>query len=112
MSIKYDEEHPPVARKVLCVDFDATLFPWGELNSNEPPIQGAVQAVRAFKDAGYKIVIFSSRMSPTWWAAEGWANDFMTNYNSDSGDTVIKFVITTPPSDVTVPSLTWSFSYA
>lgn len=77
-AIEYDEEHPPVARKVLCIDFDATIFPWGELNSEEPPIIGATTAINAFKKAGYKIIIFSSRMSPTWWAAEGWANDRMT----------------------------------
>jgi hypothetical protein len=80
LTIKYDEEHPPVARKVVCIDFDATIFPWGELNSEEPPLQDAIETIRAFKDAGYRIVIFTSRMSPTWWRAEGWANDFMTHH--------------------------------
>lgn len=77
--IQYDEEHPPVARKVMCIDFDATLFPWGELNGTEPPMPGAIAFVKAAKAAGYRIVILTSRMSPTWWIAEGWANDRMTH---------------------------------
>lgn len=62
---------PPVGQKVICVDFDGTLFQWGDLYEKMPPFQGAVDAMRAFKSAGYEIVIFTSRMSPTWWEAEG-----------------------------------------
>lgn len=62
---------PPVGQKVICVDFDGTLFQWGDLYEKLPPFNGAVDAVRAFKKAGYEIVIFTSRMSPTWWEAEG-----------------------------------------
>ena len=62
---------PPVAKKVICVDFDGTLFQWGDLYEKKPPFVGAVDAVRALKRAGYTIVIFTSRMSPTWWHAEG-----------------------------------------
>jgi hypothetical protein len=76
--IDYDETHPPVARKVVCIDFDGTLFPWGELNATSEPLFDAVETVRAFKGAGYRIVIFTSRMSPTWWIAEGWPNDDYT----------------------------------
>lgn len=72
-------------------------------------------------DGNVQVTVDSSLPSPSiLLSADGGATfnawisitDFMTNYNSDSGDTVIKFVITTPPSDVTVPSLTWSFTYA
>jgi hypothetical protein len=61
---------PTVARNVLCIDFDGTLFPWEPLDGRSPPLPGAVRAVIAFKNAGYRIVIFTSRLSKTWWAAE------------------------------------------
>lgn len=76
--VERDEEHPPVARGVVCVDFDATLFPWGMLDADDPPFDGAVDALRAFKDAGYTIIIFTSRLSPTWHRAEGW--DALASY--------------------------------
>jgi hypothetical protein len=62
---------PPVAEKVMCVDFDGTLFKWGDLKEKTPPFVGAVQALRDFSAAGWEIVIFTSRMSPTWWDHEG-----------------------------------------
>src|SRR6187399_1684485 len=61
---------PPVARKVLCVDFDGTLFRWGPLDDDSPPLPGAVEAVDAFVLAGYTVVIYTSRLSPTWWRHE------------------------------------------
>jgi hypothetical protein len=78
-SIVSDREHPPVAEGVICIDFDATLFPWGGISDDIQPLPGAVETVKALKDKGYKIVIFTSRMSPTWWKAEGWENDMYTN---------------------------------
>jgi hypothetical protein len=65
---------PPVAEKVICVDFDGTLFQWGNLHEKTPPFTGAIDAMRKFKAAGWEIVIFTSRMSPTWWVAEGWTD--------------------------------------
>lgn len=62
---------PPVAKGVICVDFDGCLFQWGDLHAKTPPFMGAVNALRAFKAHGYEIVILTSRMSPTWWASEG-----------------------------------------
>lgn len=51
----------------LCIDFDATLFPWGPLfNWESEPLPGAVEAMRALADAGYSLYIFSSRMSQEW----------------------------------------------
>ena len=43
----------------------------GDRYDKTPPFVGAVDAIRAFKSAGYTIVIFTSRMSPTWWESEG-----------------------------------------
>lgn len=63
---------PPVGENVICVDFDGTLFEWGDLYEKMPPFQGAVQALRGFKNQGFEIVIFTSRLSPTWWESEGW----------------------------------------
>jgi hypothetical protein len=52
------------------VDFDKTIRPWGDLISWESPLPGAAAAVRDLKAAGYEVVILTSRLSPTWWAAE------------------------------------------
>jgi len=57
---------PPVARGVICVDFDGTLFPWAALDDDSDPFPGAVRAVKAFAKAGYRIIIFTSRASHTW----------------------------------------------
>jgi hypothetical protein len=62
---------PPVAEKVICVDFDGTLFEWGDLEQKTQPFIGAVQVMRDLRKAGWEIVIFTSRLSPTWWEAEG-----------------------------------------
>lgn len=75
--------HSPVAAKVVCVDFDATLFPWGELfNPNAKPLPGAADAVRAFADAGFDVVIFTSRMSRQWLQYAGENRDAHYSYIS------------------------------
>lgn len=58
-------------RKTVCIDFDATIYPWAELWHDSPPLPGAVAAVRKMRHDGWRIVILTSRMSPTWWAADG-----------------------------------------
>lgn len=68
--------HPPVARGVVCVDFDGTIFPFGRMDvTGVHPIDGAAEAVRALKNRGYTIVIFSSRFSKAWHDHEGWDHD-------------------------------------
>ena len=58
---------PPVAAGVVCVDFDDTIFGWGELmDRTKKPLPGAVEAIQALKAAGYRIVILTSRMSMAW----------------------------------------------
>lgn len=54
------------ARRVACIDFDSTLYPWGPLFAQPDPLPGAPEAMRRLKAAGYRIVIFTSRLSPTW----------------------------------------------
>lgn len=56
------------ARRVACIDFDSTLYPWGPLFAQPDPLPGAPEALRRLKAAGYRVVIFTSRLSPTWLA--------------------------------------------
>jgi hypothetical protein len=64
--------HPPVADRVVCVDFDGTIAPWGGLmDMDKVPLPGAAQAMRDLKAAGYHIYIFTSRLSEKWLASEG-----------------------------------------
>lgn len=64
----YGLEHgaPPVAAGTILVDFDGTLFPWDDLFVENPPLPGAVDAMRRFKEAGLRIYIFTSRVSNVW----------------------------------------------
>ena len=65
------KKHPPVANKVVLVDFDGTLIAWGPLNQKNREVQpDDVDAMRELREAGYKVVIFTSRASRTWWEAE------------------------------------------
>jgi FMN phosphatase YigB (HAD superfamily) len=64
--------HPPVAHNVVLVDFDGTLYPWGQMFSFPKPMPGAVTAMRELRESGYRIGIFTSRLSPTWHRSEGW----------------------------------------
>lgn len=65
--------HPPVARRTICVDFDSTIIPWGQsMFDDSDPLPGAAEAIREWKKRGFRIIIFTSRLSRTWWKAEGW----------------------------------------
>src|SRR5688572_15778916 len=76
--------HAPVARKVVCVDFDGTLFPWGKLlDPNTKPEPGAAEAVRAFAEAGWTVVVFTSRMSRTWLRFAGEDREVHQTYITD-----------------------------
>jgi hypothetical protein len=58
--------HPPIAAGLVMIDFDGTIVPWGPLMGDKEPEPGAIDAVQAFERAGYRIGIFTSRMSETW----------------------------------------------
>jgi len=75
--------HSPIAANVVCVDFDGTLYPWGDLYSRARPNPGAVEAVKRMKEAGFRIVIFTSRLSPTWTFAEHESMTGQYNYIQD-----------------------------
>lgn len=66
---------PPSARKIALIDFDGTLFAFGDLYANKPPLDGCGTVVKALKQLGFTIVIFTSRMSQTWHRAEGWDHE-------------------------------------
>lgn len=67
---------PPAAHHVICVDFDGCLFPFesetGDMMGRKVPFPGAVDFMKAIREEGWTIVILTSRMSDTWWEAEGW----------------------------------------
>jgi hypothetical protein len=71
MSDALTRGYAPSAHRVICIDYDSTLYPWAELMDEPEPIDGAVEAMRRLKAAGYRIVIFTSRLSPSWLAVEG-----------------------------------------
>lgn len=48
------------------VDFDGTIVPWGPLMADKAPFDGVAEALQQLKDEGYRIGIFTSRMSGTW----------------------------------------------
>lgn len=58
--------HPPMADKLLMVDFDKTIVPWGPLMEPKDPLPGAVDAIKALVARGYRIGIFTSRLSQSW----------------------------------------------
>lgn len=56
----------------VCVDFDDTII------DNDPdsetyrhPLPGAVEALQALRDAGYRVIVWSARSSPAWPDASG-----------------------------------------
>ncbi len=63
--------HPPAAEGVVCVDFDGTIAPWGDLFGFPPPLPGAKAFLKYLRDNDYTIVIFTSRLSTVWHAHEG-----------------------------------------
>jgi hypothetical protein len=58
--------HAPVADKVALIDFDATLVQWGPLMADKDTFEGAKEGMLALRAAGYRLVIFTSRLSEVW----------------------------------------------
>lgn len=63
--------HPPVAAGVVLVDFDQTLREWGGLFEFKPPYAGASEFLHQMKNEGYRLILFTSRLSSVWHASEG-----------------------------------------
>ena len=51
MDIKVDI--PPVAHNVICVDFDGTIFQWGDIYARTPPFNGCVEVMRELRKRGW-----------------------------------------------------------
>ena len=50
------------------IDFDGTIIPFGPLvDMDQPPFKRVPEALRLVKEAGYEIIILTSRLSPYWW---------------------------------------------
>ena len=58
--------HPPIANKLVMVDFDGTIIPWGPLMQPRAPFDGVAEALQMLSRKGFRIGIFTSRLSPTW----------------------------------------------
>ncbi len=63
--------HPPVAAGVILVDFDQTIRAWGGIFDFTEPYPGARDFLHELKGKGYKLVLFTSRLSSVWHASEG-----------------------------------------
>jgi hypothetical protein len=64
------QTHPPSAHKRVLIDFDGTIVPWvADLMGEREPYDGVALAMRALDRRGYEIIIFTSRVSPTWCAS-------------------------------------------
>lgn len=78
------DKMPPIARKVVLIDFDDTIAPFGYMFSFPEPFEGIVEFTKLLKSRGYSIGIFTSRLSPTWLASAGLTGEeqreYITNY--------------------------------
>ena len=75
--------HPPVAAKTVLIDFDGTIRPFGKLYGYEPAFPGVPEAIQALKKAGYRVIIFTSRLSKAWHFSEGWGTREATKVQTE-----------------------------
>ena len=61
---------PSYDRKIVAIDFDGTIAPWGPLFDQGPPHHGTAAAINALRAVGYRVIIWSSRFSTEWWDLE------------------------------------------
>jgi hydroxymethylpyrimidine pyrophosphatase-like HAD family hydrolase len=92
--------------KVLCIDFDDTLYN----RSSQEPISGAVEALNQFKSKGYTILIGSSRLNPDLWGElvkfrQQEIADWMAQYNIPYD----KIVMHKPPADLYIDNKGYRF---
>lgn len=66
-----EEKMPPIARKVILIDFDDTIAPFGYMFSFPKPFPGIAKLTQELMKQGYRIGIFTSRLSPTWMESAG-----------------------------------------
>ena len=78
--------HPPEAHKLILIDFDGTIAPFGFLFNFPPPIEGVVKFTQMMKRKGYRIGIFTSRLNKEWLQGVNQTaqqhTDYITEYNN------------------------------
>ena len=56
-----------IADRVVCVDYDGTIVEWGEIDEPDPVLKtGAREAMVSLRALGYRVVVFTSRLSGLW----------------------------------------------
>lgn len=84
-----EKGHPPMAEGIVLIDFDGTIAPFGYLFDYPEPLPGAIEAIKAFQEAGMKVIVFTSRLSPLWLDSVGQTPtqhiQYMTNYLAKFG---------------------------
>lgn len=63
--------HPPIAENLILIDFDGTIAPFGYLFSYPEPFEGISEFAHGMRRKGYRIGVFTSRLSPTWLESAG-----------------------------------------
>lgn len=58
--------HPPIADKLILIDFDGTIAPFGFLFDYPEPFTGVAHFTQMLYAKGFRVGIFTSRLSPTW----------------------------------------------
>jgi ribonucleotide monophosphatase NagD (HAD superfamily) len=58
-----------IKNNTIAIDFDGVIHKYskgwqGLYNAYDPPMEGAVAAIKKLKSAGYRLVVFSSRAVP------------------------------------------------
>lgn len=90
-----EEKMPPIARKVILIDFDDTIAPFGFMFSYPDPFPGVAKFTQGLKEQGYNIGVFTSRLSPKWIESanqdEQEQRDYIQDY-CDKNDIVIDFM--------------------
>lgn len=63
--------HPPMAEGIVLIDFDGTIAPFGYLFDFPDPLPDAIESIKRYQAAGFKVIIFTSRLSPLWLESVG-----------------------------------------
>jgi hypothetical protein len=85
------------ANREVCVDFDGTLAQWAYPDLG-PPTPDSHEAMRRLQEMGYRIIVWTSRMSPqvytreerddTFYKIKNWLDIYSMPYDEiDRGDT-------------------------
>ena len=78
--------HPPMADKLILIDFDGTIAPFGFIFDFPEPLKDVALFTQMMKRKGYKIGIFTSRLNKEWLKSVNQTAaqhiDYITSYNN------------------------------